>query len=195
MFLRAKKRIKDGKEHRYWSIVEIHRVAGDRIVQRQVLYLGEINDSQKAAWCRSIAVLRDDAQQTRWRAFPKIVRPRCWIVVQVKFSGLQLNHPRQWGDCGLSLELWDQLQLDAFLSHENGGISLYTIGSVLFGRKLTTKLSPNKVRKIIDTTDSKTFHVLRNVSSCAEQPPSGDPIRYSPLSFRIIHNAATSGNT
>ena len=57
MFVRCKKRFKDGKEHRYWSVVENVRVSGGRVVQRQVLYLGEINDSQRAAWCRSIEVV------------------------------------------------------------------------------------------------------------------------------------------
>jgi hypothetical protein len=52
MFLRAKTRRKDGKVHRYWSIVENYRKAGHRVVQRQVLYLGEINDNQKASWCK-----------------------------------------------------------------------------------------------------------------------------------------------
>ncbi len=56
MFLRAKRRFKDGKEHRYWSLVENHRAASGRVVQRQVLYLGEINDAQRAAWCKSIEV-------------------------------------------------------------------------------------------------------------------------------------------
>ena len=46
MFVRCKTRRKDGKEHRYWSVVENVRVRGGRVVQRQVLYLGEINDSQ-----------------------------------------------------------------------------------------------------------------------------------------------------
>jgi len=54
MFLRHKVRRKDGKEHRYWSIVENRRVCGGRTVQRHVLYLGEINDSQRAAWCQTI---------------------------------------------------------------------------------------------------------------------------------------------
>jgi hypothetical protein len=54
MFLRAKKRLNDGKHHRYWSVVENRRVAGGRVVQRQVLYLGELNDNQQAAWCRTM---------------------------------------------------------------------------------------------------------------------------------------------
>jgi hypothetical protein len=46
MFLRCKVRGKDGKQHRYWSVVENTRLAGGRVVQRHVLYLGEINDSR-----------------------------------------------------------------------------------------------------------------------------------------------------
>src|SRR5712675_1119160 len=61
MFLRHTKRKKDGKEHRYWSIVENRRVGGGRVVQRPLLYLGEINDSQELAWRKSIAVLEEGA--------------------------------------------------------------------------------------------------------------------------------------
>ena len=71
MFLRAKTRFKDGKPHRSWSIVENRRTRGNRVVQRQVLYLGEINDSQRAAWCRSIEALSDDeAQRQQIALFP-----------------------------------------------------------------------------------------------------------------------------
>jgi hypothetical protein len=59
MFLRAKTRKKDGKLHRYWSVVESRRTADARVLQRQVLYLGEINDSQKAAWTRAIEVFAE----------------------------------------------------------------------------------------------------------------------------------------
>ncbi len=54
MFLRATTRNKDGKEHRYWSVVENRRGAGGRVGQRHVLYLGEINSSKELAWRRSI---------------------------------------------------------------------------------------------------------------------------------------------
>lgn len=117
MFLRAKKRIKDGKEHRYWSLVENRRVAGGRVVQRQVLYLGEINDGQKKAWCRTIEVFRDDEPRpTQVAIFPadrEAPELDC-DVVHVKLDGLQLKRPRQWGACWLALELWNQLQLDQF---------------------------------------------------------------------------------
>src|SRR5712671_5158332 len=65
MFLRHTKRKKDGKEHRYWSIVENRRVGGGRVVQRPLLYLGEINDSQELAWRKSIAVLEEGAAAPR----------------------------------------------------------------------------------------------------------------------------------
>src|SRR6202035_2349699 len=65
MFLRCKVRRKDGKQHRYWSVVENTRVGGGRVVQRHVLYLGEINDTQELAWRRSIAVVEDGAGQPR----------------------------------------------------------------------------------------------------------------------------------
>ena len=119
MFLRAKRRVKDGKEHRYWSIVESRRCRGNRVVQRQVLYLGEINDQQRAAWCRTIDVVQEDARKAHQIAiFPEDRQaPELDCeVVQVKLNELQLQRPRQWGACWLALELWEQLQLDDFWS-------------------------------------------------------------------------------
>ena len=117
MFLRAKDRVKDGKKHRYWSIVENRRVADGRVVQRQVLYLGEINDSQKAAWWRTIEVLDEDQNASAQVALFPEDRPAPELdcdVVQVKLSGLKLHRPRQWGACWLACGLWEQLQLERF---------------------------------------------------------------------------------
>ena len=116
MYLRAKKRIKDGKEHRYWSIVESCRNLDGRVVQRQVLYLGEINDGQKAAWCRTIEVLQTDSSAKQMALFPtdrQAPELDC-EVVQVKLNELRLHRPRQWGACWLALKLWEQLELDRF---------------------------------------------------------------------------------
>ena len=116
MYLRAKKRIKDGKKHRYWSIVESCRNLDGRVVQRQVLYLGEVNDSQKAAWWRTIEVLQTDSSAKQMALFPAD-RPAPELeceVVQVKLNELRLHHPRQWGACWLALTLWEQLELDRF---------------------------------------------------------------------------------
>ena len=72
MFLRHKVRRKDGKEHRYWSIVENRRVAAGRTVQRHVLHLGEINDDQRAAWCQTIEAFDEGGQQAKQIAlFPE----------------------------------------------------------------------------------------------------------------------------
>lgn len=117
MFLRAKIRRKDGKDHRSWSIVENRRSAGGRVVQRHVLYLGEINDSQKAVWCKTIDALEHGRPLPRQVAlFPEDREAPSLDcdVVQVRLSGLQLQRPRQWGACWLALSLWDQLQLDDF---------------------------------------------------------------------------------
>jgi len=118
MFLRAKTRKKDGKFHRYWSVVESRRTADDRVLQRQVLYLGEINDSQKAAWTRAIEVFAEEGEARQMAIFPDD-RPAPQLaceVVQIRLSELSLHRPRQWGACWLALALWEQLDLDGFWS-------------------------------------------------------------------------------
>ena len=120
MFLRATTRKKDGKEHRYFSVVENKRVGGGRVLQRHVLYLGEINSSQELAWRRSIEVLDEATQGARTLAlFPE---DRCEgvipdeSIVRLKLAQLRLERPRQWGACWLTLKLWRQLGLDEFWS-------------------------------------------------------------------------------
>ena len=124
MFLRCKVRRKDGKQHRYWSVVENTRVAGGRMVQRHVLYLGEINDSQELAWRRSIEVLEDGAARPRTLSlFPEDRIQRLLAdasIVGVRLSELRLRRPRQWGACWLALRLWRELQLDQFWSNAAG---------------------------------------------------------------------------
>jgi hypothetical protein len=118
MFLRATIRWKDGKEHRYWSVVESRRVAGKRVVQRPLLCLGEINDSQRAAWRKSIAVLEDGASQPRTLSLFPDDRAEGLLpdasIVRLRLSELTLRSPRQWGACWLTLHLWEELQLDRF---------------------------------------------------------------------------------
>src|SRR3989475_10868588 len=116
MFLRHTKRKKDGKEHRYWSIVENRRIGGGRVVQRPLLYLGEINDSQELAWRKSIAILEEGALQPRTLSlFPE---DRCEgllpdaSIVRLRLNELRLCRPRQWGGCWLALSLWRELELD-----------------------------------------------------------------------------------
>jgi Transposase DDE domain len=118
MFLRQTIRKKDGKEHRYLSVVENRRVADGRVVQRHLLYLGEINDSQERAWRKSIEVFDEDAAAPRTLSlFPE---DRCEglvpdaSIVRLRLSQTRLCRPRQWGACWLTLMLWRELQLDRF---------------------------------------------------------------------------------
>jgi hypothetical protein len=118
MFLRRTLRKKDGKQHRYWSVVENRRVAGGRVVQKHLLYLGEINDSQELAWRKSIEILDEGCDRRRTLAlFPEDrydgVLPDA-AIVRLKVSELRLCRPRQWGACWLALRLWEELRLDRF---------------------------------------------------------------------------------
>src|SRR6188472_3709000 len=118
MFLRASIRKKDGKQHRYWSVVETRRVAGGRVRQRPLLYLGEINDSQELAWRKSIEVLEPGRERRRTLALFPDDRAEGLLpdaaIIRLKLSELRLCRPRQWGGCWLALQLWRQLGLDRF---------------------------------------------------------------------------------
>lgn len=118
MFLRATTRKKDGKIHRYFSVVENKRAHSGQVVQRHVLYLGEINSSQELAWRKSIEVLDEAHEGPRTLAlFPE---DRCEgiatdeSIVRLRLSQMRLERPRQWGGCWLALQLWRELELDEF---------------------------------------------------------------------------------
>ena len=119
MFLRCKKRRKDGKEHRYWSIVENRRVAGGKTVQKHLLYLGEINDSQHHAWRRSIEVFSEEQDRTEQLFLFPSDREEVLdegAAVHVIIGAMSLHRPRQWGACWLACVIYEQLQLDTFWS-------------------------------------------------------------------------------
>ena len=122
MFLRSYTRQKNGKPHRYFSIVENRRIAGrgpdgKKIAQRTVLYLGEINDSQQAAWRKTLDVFDGTQQQPRQLAlFPddRPLPPDALNAIQIRLSEMTLLRPRSFGDCWLGCWLWQQLGLDRF---------------------------------------------------------------------------------
>lgn len=117
MFLKCRERRKDGKIHRSWSIVESRRHAGGKVAHRHVLYLGEVNDSQRTAWERTIAVIDErDGASRQLALFPEDRTPPPGEVetLQVRLSALTLERPRQWGACWLANELWGTLRLDDF---------------------------------------------------------------------------------
>lgn len=116
MHLKVHRRHKDGKEHRYFSIVESRRVARQRVVHRTVVYLGEINDSQQAAWRKTLEVFDEREREfATLSLFPddREMAPDV-DALQIKLGAMQLERPRAFGGCWLGCELWRQLQLDDF---------------------------------------------------------------------------------
>ena len=124
MYLRANTRNKDGKQHRYFSVVESRRVNGGKPTQRTVLYLGEINDSQEAAWRKTLEVF-DEAEQrhSNLSLFPddRELPAEAVNSIQVKLSEMELHRPRAFGNCWLGCELWRQLGLEEFWNQRLGG--------------------------------------------------------------------------
>lgn len=123
MYLRCHQRKKDGKLHRYWSVVESRRTSRGP-VQRHVLYLGEINDSQLASWEKAITVFDEQDSSERALALYPADRPlpehALCHGVSIRLDALRIQRPRQWGACWLALELWRELRLDSFWSARLG---------------------------------------------------------------------------
>ena len=133
MFLRCSTRKKSGKAHQYWSIVENRRVAGGRVLQRHVLYLGEINSAQRERWQKSIEVFEDGAVRPKTLALladdvekssdsSAVATPQpgakdeALEIVRLRVAEMELRRPRQWGACWLACHLYEQLELDRFFA-------------------------------------------------------------------------------
>ena len=116
-YLHCHHRFKNGKDHCYWGIGEKVRTR-QGWVQRHLLYLGEINDSQKAAWTKVTEVFDPVRQQTRGLAlYPADREVPVHVAdygVQVRLDQFELRRPRQWGACWVGCHLWDQLEMDEF---------------------------------------------------------------------------------
>jgi hypothetical protein len=117
MFLRENKRHKNGKTHRYFTVVENRRTSGANTTQRQVLYLGEINDSQQEAWRRTLEVFDEERRQyCELSLFPddRPLPPGAADAISVKLDQMELRRARSFGDCWLGCWLWEKLQLSSF---------------------------------------------------------------------------------
>ena len=120
MFLRCSKRRKDGKAHLYWSVVENRRLPDQRVVQRHVLYLGELNGVQESSWRKTVELFgQDEAAPRQVALFPEEHAPAQvgveeFPVVRVRLSQMALRRPRQWGAGWLGCQLWEQLGLGEF---------------------------------------------------------------------------------
>jgi transposase len=129
MFLRCHRRKKNGKAHRYWSVVESRRLSNGHPAQRQVLYLGEINDTQEAAWRKTIEIFDEEKHEPRPASLFADDRPIPADEVNalsLVMSELRLLRPRRFGDCWLGCLLWRELGLERFwqekLGDQRGGV-------------------------------------------------------------------------
>jgi transposase len=154
MFLRENKRRKNGKTHRYFSVVENRRTGTGATTQRQVLYLGEINDSQQQAWRRTLEVFDEDRQQyCELSLFPddRPLPPGEIGAISVKLDQMQLRRPRSFGDCWLGCWLWDKLQLSSFwnrqLIDERGEVSWAKVLQLLVVNRLIDPGSELRVHR------------------------------------------------
>src|SRR2546422_11625815 len=119
MFLRSTLRKKDGKEYEYFSIVENKRVAAGKIVQRHVLYLGEINSSQQEAWRKTIEIFEDGQVKPKTVAlFPenRVASITGDEIVQIRLKDLEVKRARQWGACWRVGALYQELEVDQFVA-------------------------------------------------------------------------------
>ncbi len=116
MFLREHQRLKDGKEHGYWSLVETIRTA-DGPRQRTLCYLGELNGSAHARWQKTVEVFNEQGETTQLKLFPSEAEasdePN---VARVLVKKIRVERTRRFGDSYLGLELWKQLGLAEFLA-------------------------------------------------------------------------------
>ena len=115
MFLRSINRRKDGKDHRYYSIVENRRLRNGKSIQKTLLYLGEINDSQKAEWTKNIdAIHGRKVKQIALFPSDRALPVGISNGIKLDMSLLELLRPRQWGACWLACHLWEMLGLNEF---------------------------------------------------------------------------------
>ena len=154
MFLRSKRRFKNGKWHRYFSVVENRRLPGDRVVQRQVLYLGEINDSQEAAWRKTLEVFDEQRRTTcQMSLFPedRQIPPDAVNALSLRMAELTLRRCRAFGDCWLALTLWRELRLDQFwascLADEAGEVAWEQVLAILAINRLVAPGSEWRVHR------------------------------------------------
>src|SRR5712664_3105650 len=115
MFLRSNHRIKDGKDHNYWSLVETVRTP-DGPRQKTLCYLGELNGSAQTRWLKTIEVFNEQGEAQQLKLFPSHVEapaddPQ---VARVLLNKVRLERTRQFGAGYLGLELWKRLELDRF---------------------------------------------------------------------------------
>lgn len=120
LFLRRHLRHKNGKDHTYWSLVENRRSPSGKVIQRQAIYLGELDRAQHQAWStlasRFSAPPPSQGPELAFAPYPKAPSPEV-PPPKIHFSDFSLHNPRQWGACWIADRLWQDLQLSQFWLH------------------------------------------------------------------------------
>ena len=142
MFLRKLRVHKDGKEHRYWSLVETVRTA-DGPRQRTLCYLGELNGSAHARWQKTVEVFNEHGESTQLKLFPSDAEaPDDPNVARVLLKKVRVERTRRLGDCYLGLELWKRLGLEEFfaqhLDQDGADVAWSRVAAVLAINRLCT---------------------------------------------------------
>ena len=117
LFLRAHERLKDGKVHTYWSLVENRRAGDGRVVQRQVLYLGALSPIQELSWEKTAQQF--DPPPTQPEPLSGLASERELLAkeaaaIAVHLDQFRIERPRQWGACWVAITLWHLLKLSEF---------------------------------------------------------------------------------
>lgn len=117
LFLRRHFRHKNGKDHTYWSLVENQRSPSGKVIQRQAIYLGELDRAQHQAWStlasRFSAAPPSQGPELAFASSPKAHSPEV-PSPKIHFSDFSLHNPRQWGACWIADRLWQDLHLSQF---------------------------------------------------------------------------------
>ena len=106
MYLRYTIRKKDGKVHRYWSLVRSVRI-GRRVVQQTVAQLGELDEQGRVAAQALARQLIGTPEQARL-----FDDGNGQVTVPVRLKGIRVERARQFGDVYLALALWRGIGLE-----------------------------------------------------------------------------------
>lgn len=117
MFLKKHIKVKDGKNHLYWSLTETVRTEeGPR--QRLLCYLGELNSSRIKSWRRMVRLFNDEGDEEQLELFPSDTAPENIPadknIVKVDLASIRLERAREFGGIYLAWEIWKKLKLDNF---------------------------------------------------------------------------------
>ncbi|PIU58318.1 MAG: hypothetical protein COS89_01000 [Deltaproteobacteria bacterium CG07_land_8_20_14_0_80_38_7] len=110
MFLRKNRRIKDGKPHVYWSLVETVRTPkGPR--QKVVGYLGDLNESNEELYRGMVKRLggRNDDQLNFFKSPPV-------GSINVIAEKVRIEKVQDFGDAWVGVGMWKLLELNQFFT-------------------------------------------------------------------------------